>query len=73
MKMQQNNRIAGAALDVFAQEPILADAPILRAPRTVLTPHLGDVTTDVYAIYFRNAIEDIQAWQAGQPVRQLSA
>lgn len=67
-----HNRIAGAALDVFTQEPIPADAPILQAPRTVLTPHLGYVTADTYAIYFRDAIDNIQAWQAGQPVRLLA-
>lgn len=66
-------RIAGAALDVFAQEPLPADAPILSAPRTVLTPHLGYVTSGTYDIYFRNAIENIQSWQSGTALRQLLA
>jgi len=65
-------RIAAAALDVFAQEPLPADAPILSAPRTVLTPHLGYVTTGTYAIYFRDAIDNILAWQAGTPKRLLT-
>lgn len=66
-------RIAGAALDVFSQEPLPADAPILSAPRTVLTPHLGYVTDGTYKIYFRDAIEDIQSWQSGKVLRQLGA
>ncbi|RYF57455.1 MAG: D-2-hydroxyacid dehydrogenase family protein [Comamonadaceae bacterium] len=65
-------RIAAAALDVFAQEPLPADAPILSAPRTVLTPHLGYVTTGTYAIYFRDAIDNILAWRAGTPKRLLT-
>ncbi|HKY50675.1 MAG TPA: hydroxyacid dehydrogenase, partial [Candidatus Limnocylindria bacterium] len=33
--------IAGAALDVYPTEPLPADSPIRRAPRTVLTPHIA--------------------------------
>lgn len=68
-----SGRIGGAALDVFMQEPLPLDAPILSAPRTVLSPHLGYVTQETYAIYFRDAIQDILAWRAGSPVRTLSA
>jgi len=66
-------RIAGAALDVFSQEPLPADAAILSAPRTVLTPHLGYVTDGTYRIYFRDAIENIQSWQSGSVLRQLGS
>lgn len=64
-------RIAGAALDVYDTEPLPADDPLRTAPRTVLTPHLGYVTDDGYDVFFREAVEDIAAWQAGAPVRLL--
>lgn len=37
----QTGQLGGAALDVFEHEPILTDDPLLTAPRTLLTPHLG--------------------------------
>jgi len=67
-----NRKIAGAGLDVFSREPLPADAPILRAPNTVLTPHLGYVTRETYGVYFPHALEDIQAWLAGKPIRVIT-
>jgi len=68
-----NRKIAGAGLDVFSREPLPADAPILRAPNTVLTPHLGYVTRETYDVYFPHALEDIEAWLAGKPIRVIAA
>jgi phosphoglycerate dehydrogenase-like enzyme len=67
-----SGKIAGAGLDVYDREPLPADAPILRAPNTVLTPHLGYVTRDTYNVYFPQALEDIEAWLSGHPIRVLS-
>jgi len=38
--------IAGAGIDVFSVEPIVADNPLLKAPNIVLTPHLGASTVE---------------------------
>jgi phosphoglycerate dehydrogenase-like enzyme len=64
-------RISGAGLDVYGREPLPPDAAILKAPNTVLTPHLGYVTRESYGIYFPQALEDIEAWLKGQPIRLL--
>jgi len=64
--------IAGAALDVYAKEPLPADHPLRAAPRTLLTPHLGYVTTGTYDVFYRDAVEDIAAWMRGEPVRVLN-
>lgn len=62
-------RLGGAGLDVFDTEPLPADDPLLSAPRTVLTPHLGYVTRQNYRTYFTQALEDIEGFFTGAPVR----
>src|SRR5262245_3924513 len=42
----KSGRIAGAAIDVFSQEPPPPDNPLLKAPNIVLTPHLGASTVE---------------------------
>lgn len=64
-------RIAGAGLDVFEAEPLPRDHPLRSAPRTVLTPHLGYVTRGTYEVFYGEAVEDVAAWVAGEPVRVL--
>ena len=64
--------IRGAALDVYDQEPLPAGHPLLTAPNTLLTPHLGFVTHESYAQFYGGAFEDVKAWLAGAPVRLLT-
>jgi phosphoglycerate dehydrogenase-like enzyme len=64
--------IAGAGLDVYDVEPLPVEHPLRSAPRTVLAPHIGYVSTDTYRTFFADAVEDVAAWVAGTPVRVLS-
>ncbi|WP_261718434.1 D-2-hydroxyacid dehydrogenase family protein [Streptomyces sp. FZ201] len=64
-------RIAGAGVDVFDIEPLPADHPMRTAPRLLATPHLGYVSQDNYRTYYGQAVENIRAYLAGSPVRQL--
>ena len=63
--------IAGAGLDVYDEEPLPLDHPLRNLPNTVITPHLGYVTEEGYRIFYGQALEDVKAWLAGQPVRVL--
>jgi phosphoglycerate dehydrogenase-like enzyme len=64
--------VAGAGLDVFDDEPLPRDHPLLSAPNTVLLPHLGYVVEQGYDVYYGQAVEDIAAFLAGAPVRLLT-
>ena len=69
----QKKTIAGAALDVFDEEPLPLDHPLRRLENTVLTPHLGYVTTETYRIFFGQTVENIRAFLNGAPVRVINA
>lgn len=64
--------IAGAGSDVHYIEPLPADSPWRQMPRFLGLPHLGYVTERNYRTFFGEAVEDIEAFLAGAPVRRLS-
>lgn len=68
----EQGRIAGAGLDVYDEEPLPADHVLRRLTNVLATPHLGYVTRANYQTYFTEAVEDIAAWLAGEPVRVLA-
>jgi (S)-sulfolactate dehydrogenase len=44
--MLREGRLGGAALDVFANEPLAPGSPLVGAPRLILTPHVAGVTAE---------------------------
>jgi phosphoglycerate dehydrogenase-like enzyme len=64
-------RLAGAGLDVFDLEPLPADHPLRTLSTVLATPHLGYVTRGNYTRYFTEAVEDIDAFVAGDAIRVL--
>ena len=68
----RQGHISGAALDVFDTEPLPAGHPLRTMPNTVLTPHLGYVSREAYAVFYAEAVEDIASWLDGSPARLLA-
>jgi phosphoglycerate dehydrogenase-like enzyme len=67
-----NHKIAGAALDVYDEEPLPDEHPLRKLDNVVLTPHLGYVTVENYRLAYGDAVEDIRAFLAGHPIRTIS-
>lgn len=65
-------RPAHAALDVYGREPLPADHPLRSLPNVTLTPHLGYVVDAVYATFYPDAVEDVEAWLDGAPIRVVT-
>jgi phosphoglycerate dehydrogenase-like enzyme len=60
-------RIAGAGLDVFAQEPPPKDHPLFRIPTALLTPHVAGPTWQSWPRRFANCFANIARVHRGEP------
>jgi phosphoglycerate dehydrogenase-like enzyme len=64
--------LAGVALDVYETEPLPAGHWLRGSPGTLLSPHMGYVSAANYRLFFTDAVDDITAYLAGEPIRVLS-
>ncbi|MDU2064624.1 MAG: 2-hydroxyacid dehydrogenase [Sporomusaceae bacterium] len=55
----RQGKIAGAAIDVWASEPVAADNPLLQLDNVVATPHVGGGTVDAAIEIYRASFEKI--------------
>lgn len=69
----KSGRIAHAALDVYDREPLPADHPLRKMDNVTLSPHLGYVNDENLRMFYGDALENIEAWLAGKPIRVINA
>lgn len=64
--------LAGAALDVFAQEPVAAGDPLLACEHVVLTPHTADQNPEGRDLLNSGAVDNILAYLDGKPLNVVT-
>jgi phosphoglycerate dehydrogenase-like enzyme len=64
--------IAHAALDVYDREPLPAEHPLRKLDNVTLSPHLGYVNDENLRMFYGDALENIEAWLAGKPIRVIN-
>ncbi|HDK26720.1 MAG TPA: dihydrofolate reductase [Candidatus Atribacteria bacterium] len=62
-----SKQIAGAALDVFEDEPLTSQNPLINLDNLILTPHIGGASSDVVRHHSKMAVKDIFSFLEGQP------
>ena len=72
VKILRENAIAGAALDVFVEEPLPKNHPLLELENVVLTPHLGWPTDSGFEGFAENAVTNILDYMDGKLTRALN-
>ena len=72
VRILKENAIAGAALDVFVEEPLPKNHPLLELENVVLTPHLGWPTDSGFEGFAENAVTNILDYMDGKLTRALN-
>jgi len=62
----KSRHIKGAGLDVFSQEPIHPNNPLLNLENVILTPHTGGLTQETFSKMIRDAFENIRLFETGK-------
>ena len=58
----RKGEIAGAAIDVFDQEPLPSNHPFRQLPNVLATPHIGYVSRGLYQRFYQDTVENIREW-----------
>ena len=64
----RSGALAGAALDVYAAEPLPADSPLRTEDRVLLSPHAGGATREAQGRLIAAVIENVRRAVSGEPV-----
>jgi phosphogluconate 2-dehydrogenase/gluconate 2-dehydrogenase len=72
IKALQEGEIHAAGLDVFEQEPLPVDSPLLQLSNVVALPHIGSATHETRQAMAELAVQNLVAGLRGQPVPHLA-
>jgi len=64
----QERRIAGAALDVFNEEPLPSESPFWSLDNVLITPHTAAVTERLWERHYKLIVENMNRFLAGRPL-----
>ncbi|MGZ4879341.1 MAG: D-2-hydroxyacid dehydrogenase [Candidatus Angelobacter sp.] len=68
VKALRERRIAGAALDVFEEEPLSRWSPLWKMPQVLITPHTAFLTENVWQHHYEVFAANLKRYLAGQPL-----
>ena len=64
----QQKRIAGAALDVFTDEPLPANSPLWEMENVLITPHTASITEQLWERHYELISENVRRYLSGNPL-----
>jgi phosphoglycerate dehydrogenase-like enzyme len=68
VKALRERKIAGAALDVFEEEPLSRWSPLWKMPQVLITPHTAFLTENVWRRHYEVFTANLKRYMAGQPL-----
>jgi phosphoglycerate dehydrogenase-like enzyme len=67
----RNRQLAGAALDVFSEEPLPRRSRLWKIPQVLITPHTAFLTEKVWERHYALFADNLRRYFAGQPLIEL--
>ena len=67
----REHKIGGAALDVFAKEPLPPESPLWDIDNLLITPHTAGLTEKLWERHYQLVCENLQRYLAGQPLQAV--